>query len=133
MKTYLDDDARYLEEHKRGKPEDDFPLTETEPSKRRGEQNVFIAFEDITSGRTLQALARKKVIKSRRGGTSFDPEKKLKIPSLIHPSEWDGDIFKEFRQKVDQARIVIFTVLPGVDDPDDPDTMVLTSLWGEVL
>ena len=64
---------------------------------------------------------------------SFDPAKKLNIPSLIHPSEWDGDTFKEFRQKVDQARIVIFTVLPGVDDPDDPDTMVLKSLWGEVL
>ena len=34
---------------------------------------------------------------------------------------------------MEQSKIVIFTVLTGVDEPDLPDTLILSSLWGEVL
>ena len=79
------------------------------------------------------SLARRKIIRSRKDGVSFDPEKKASIPSLINAEDWTGEMFMEFRKKIEQARVVIFTVLPAMDEPDDPDTIILTSLWGEVL
>ena len=79
------------------------------------------------------ALARKKIIKSRKQGLSFDPKRMVKIPSLVRAIEWKGETFKDFQKKVNQAKVVIFTVLLGVDDPDNPNTLVMTSLWGEVL
>ena len=79
------------------------------------------------------ALARMKTIRIRKAGLSFDPDKLPTIPSLMTTEEWDQPQFTEFCKKVDQAKVVIFTVLPSMDEPDQPDTLILTSLWGEVL
>ena len=79
------------------------------------------------------AMAQKKIIKSRRQGLSFDPKKMVKIPLLVEPAEWKGEQFKDFGNKVDQARVIIFTVLPGMGDPDHPNTLIISSLWGKVL
>ena len=79
------------------------------------------------------AVARRKIIKARKQGLSFDPKKALKIPSLIEPVEWKEDAFKEFGKKVNQAKVVVFTILPGVDDADNPNTLIVTSLWGEIM
>ena len=79
------------------------------------------------------ALARMKLIRTRKCGLSFDPSKLPTIPSLNKTEDWNRDLFKEFRKKVEQAKIVIFTVLPGIDEPDSPSTLIVSSLWGEVL
>ena len=60
-------------------------------------------------------------------------QKKAKIPSLTDPSDWQGEAFNEFKKQVDQARIIIFTIIPTVDCSDSPDTLIMTSLWGEIL
>ena len=65
----------------------------------------------------LLGLARKKVIKARKRGLSFDPTKKPKIPLLIGVAEWKEEVCKEFRKKVQQANVVIFAILPGMDEP----------------
>ena len=78
-------------------------------------------------------LARKKIIKARKRGLSFDPKKKAKIPLLTGAAEWKEEVFREFRKKVEQAKIVIFAVLPGLDEPEVPRTLVIISLWGEIL
>ena len=64
---------------------------------------------------------------------TFDPEKLEVIPTLMKIHEWIGDTFDEFRKKVEQANVLIFTILPGMDEPNYPDTLILSSLWGEVL
>ena len=75
------------------------------------------------------SLARRKLIHSRGDGLSFDPDKKRpKIPSLIHVKECGSKTFLEFKEKVEQARVVAFTLLPAVDEPEEPDTMVIASL-----
>ena len=79
------------------------------------------------------ALARKKVIKARKRGLSFNPKKNVKVPLVGGAGEWKTDSFKEFRKKVEQSKVVIFTVLPGMDEPEVPQAMIITSLWGEVL
>ena len=79
------------------------------------------------------ALARLKLIRSRKEGLSFDPSKLPKITSLVKTAEWKKEEFQGFCKKVRQANIVIFTVLPGIDEPEVPDTLILASLWGEVL
>ena len=79
------------------------------------------------------AQARKKTIKARRSGMTFNPDKAPKIPSVVEAKDWTGETFQEYRKKIEQAHIVIFTLLPVVDEPEVPDTMIFTSLWGEVL
>ena len=79
------------------------------------------------------ALARKKIIKTRKNGLSFNLDRLPKITSLVEVEDWKKKTFNEFRRKVEQARVVIFAVLPGMDDPEHPDTLVIASIWGEVL
>ena len=79
------------------------------------------------------ALARKKIIKARRKGLSFDPKKKPKVAFLTGASDWGGEVFQEFQKKVDQAKVVMFTVMPKMDEPDVPNVLIITSLWGEIL
>ena len=79
------------------------------------------------------ALAPMKIIRMRKTGLSFDPDKLPTIPSLTKTEEWDQQLFKEFCKKVEQAEVVIFAVLTGIDEPDCPNTLILASFWGEVL
>ena len=79
------------------------------------------------------ALARMKLIRARRTGLCFDPDRLEAIPTLQTLQEWNGDAFNDFKKKVDQARVLIFTILPGIDEPNYPDTLILSSLWGEPL
>ena len=54
------------------------------------------------------ALARMKLIRTRKAGLCFDPDRLEAIPALMKIQEWAGEAFHEFRKKVEQAKVLIF-------------------------
>ena len=79
------------------------------------------------------ALARRRLIKMRTSGLSFDPAHGPEIKCFEPLKELEGGDFDKHVKKAKTSRVVLVETLPLIDDPRRLDAVLLGTLWGEVV